>query len=166
MKKRSRVKVDNLVANNPEHDRNTIDPEQLKQERKVNRDTLYDALNPIQRKVLEVYSNRYRTTYQGKRVAFDEPGERDTPEIRRHNQFLAQQIRKRKEAKERLKQQDKIPRRKDGKKVFEEFCMEIYKNRKQEVMDSEDLKNIYNAANILEYENWLIYMFDEYTSSI
>jgi hypothetical protein len=35
--------------------------------------------------------------------------------------------------------------KKSGKKMFEEFCREAYKNRKQNIDDA-DMRNIFNAA--------------------
>ena len=34
----------------------------------------------------------YRTTAKGRKVQWDEPTEVDTPEVRRHNTFLAKQL--------------------------------------------------------------------------
>ena len=70
-------------------------------------------------RIQEIYrSAQYRTTASGRKVAFDEPGESDTPEVRRHNAFLAKQLQKR-DAKERLKTKGAVPTR-DGKPIFED----------------------------------------------
>lgn len=72
----------------------------------------------IQR-LLEIYrSSQYRTTTSGRKVRWDEPGEDDTPEVRRHNAVLAQQLQKKRESKERLKTKGAVPT-KNGKPIFE-----------------------------------------------
>ena len=48
--------------------------------------------------VLQRIQEIYRTTYSGRKVAWDEPSEDDTPEVRRHNAFLAQQLQKKRES--------------------------------------------------------------------
>ena len=60
----------------------------------------------------------YRTTAKGRKVQWDEPTEDDTPEVRRHNTFLAQQLQKKRDAKEHLKNKDAVPTR-NGKPIFE-----------------------------------------------
>jgi hypothetical protein len=64
---------------------------------------------------LEIY---HRTTASGRKVAWDEPSETDSPEIRRHNTFLAKQLQKKRESKDRLKSKGAVPTR-DGKAIFE-----------------------------------------------
>ena len=51
----------------------------------------------------------YRTTYSGRKVQWDEPGEDDTTEVRRHNAFLAQKLKQKRDAKERLKSKGAVP---------------------------------------------------------
>jgi hypothetical protein len=63
-------------------------------------------------------------------------------------------------ARERLKRKGAVPT-KSGKKLFEEFCREAYKNKKENIDDA-DLRNIYNAATQLEYDDWLWWIIDEY----
>jgi hypothetical protein len=46
-----------------------------------------------------------------------------------------------------------------GKKLFEEFCREAYRDRKQNIDDA-DMRNIYNAANSLSYEQWIWFVND------
>jgi hypothetical protein len=168
MKRRNRIKPDNLVANNPEHDRNSISPVEKRQETLAKIDTLYDALNPFQRKILEIYGSRYgyRQTASGRWRETDEPDE-DT-QLKQ-----ADAIRKKLQAKmtaqsrERLKRANKVPIRKDGRKVFEEFCEQAYKGRKRETtIDDAYLRNIFNAAQHLSYEKWIWFVNDEYSSHI
>lgn len=72
----------------------------------------------IQR-LLEIYRRKeYRTTASGRRVQWDEPGGSDSSDIRRHNAFLAKQLQKKRESKERLKSKGAVPTR-DGKPIFE-----------------------------------------------
>ena len=68
--------------------------------------------------VLQRIQEIYRTTYSGRKVAWDEPSEDDTPEVRRHNAFLAQKLQRKQDAKERLKTKGAIPTR-NGKPIFE-----------------------------------------------
>jgi hypothetical protein len=68
--------------------------------------------------VLQRIQEIYRTTYSGRKVAWDEPSEDDTPEVRRHNAFLAQQLQKKRESKDRLKNKNAVPT-KNGKPIFE-----------------------------------------------
>jgi hypothetical protein len=168
MKRRNRIKPDNLVANNPKHDRNSISPADKKQETLAKRDTLYDALNPFQWKILEIYGSKseYRKTASGRWREVDEPDE--------YSQLKqADAIRKKLQAKmtaqsrERLKRANKVPVRKDGRKVFEEFCEQAYKSRRQEkTIDDADLRNIFYAAQHLSYEKWIWFVNDEYSSRI
>ena len=60
----------------------------------------------------------YRTTAKGRKVQWDEPTEDDTPEVRRHNAFIAQKLQRKQDAKERLKTKGAVPTR-DGKPIFE-----------------------------------------------
>jgi hypothetical protein len=74
----------------------------------------------VLQRLLEIRrSNQYRTTSSGHRVQWDEPGERDSPEVRRHNAFLAQKLKQKRDAKERLKTKGIVPT-KQGKPIFEE----------------------------------------------
>jgi hypothetical protein len=78
-----------------------------------------DRTQVIQR-LLEIYrSSNYRTTSRGRKVAFDEPGEDDTPEVKRHNAFLAKKHQQKTDAKERLKSKGAVPT-KQGKPIFEQ----------------------------------------------
>ena len=67
-------------------------------------------------------------------------------------------------ARERLKKKGAVPT-KSGRRLFEDFCREAYKNRKQTIDDA-DIRNIYNAANHLSYEKWIWFVNDEYSSRI
>ena len=60
----------------------------------------------------------YRTTAKGRKVQWDEPTEDDTPEVRRHNAFLAKQLQKKRDAQQRLKTKGAVPTR-NGNPIFE-----------------------------------------------
>lgn len=101
---RKRSKVDNLVANNPEYDRRTKDPKEIKQDKKTNSDTLYDDLNPIQRKILEIYGGKYgyRQTASGRWRERDEP----SPDIEdKQNDYIRKSLQKKRatDGRDRLK---------------------------------------------------------------
>ena len=68
--------------------------------------------------VLQRIQEIYRTTAKGRKVQWDEPSESDTPEVRRHNAFLAQQLQKKRESKDHLMNKDAVPTR-NGKPIFE-----------------------------------------------
>lgn len=79
--------------------------------------------SPIRQKaldrLLEIYRrNEYRTTSSGRKVRWDEPGESDSAEIRRHNAILAKHLQKKRESKDRLKSKGAVPT-KNGKPIFE-----------------------------------------------
>ena len=60
----------------------------------------------------------YRTTAKGRKVQWDEPTEDDNPEVHRHNAFLAQKLKQKRDAKDRLKSKGAVPTR-NGKPIFE-----------------------------------------------
>ena len=68
--------------------------------------------------VLQRIQEVYRTTAKGRKVAWDEPTDDDTPDVRRHNAFLAQKLQRKQDSKERLKTKGAVPTR-DGKPIFE-----------------------------------------------
>ena len=68
--------------------------------------------------VLQRIQEIYRTTAKGRKVAWDEPAENNTPEVRRHNAFLAQKLQRKQDAKDHLKSKGAIPTR-NGKPIFE-----------------------------------------------
>jgi hypothetical protein len=153
------------VANNPRYDkvysvRNGMDAKALKDGED---NTLYGSMQSNFRKRLrEIYGGRYgvRQTASGRYREVDEP----TDEIQLKqadaiNKML--QNRKAASARERLKTKGAVPvRAASGKKLFEEFCREAYKGRKQNI-DNADMRNIYNAAKHLSYEKWIWFVNDE-----
>ena len=97
----------------------------------------------------EVYGGRYgyRQTASGRWRENDEPDERT--QLNQADAIRKKlQARKAAQSIERLKSGNKVPI-KSGKKMFEEFCREAYKNRKQNIDDA-DMRNIFNAAQHLQ----------------
>lgn len=167
MKRKNRIKPDNLVANNPEHDRNSISPAEKRQETLSKKDTLYDALNPLQRKILEIYGGRYgyrQTALDGRWRERDEPN--DDTQLKQAEYIRKQlQARQAKQSRDRLRRANKVPTRKDGRKVFEEFCREAGAERKisrKLNIKVADLENIYYSAQAIEYDIWIDFVMDEY----
>jgi hypothetical protein len=168
MKKRNRIKVDNLVPNNPEHDRDSISPAEKRERTRERNDTLYDELNLFQKKILEIYGGRYgyRQTASGRWRERDEPDE--NTQSKQADAIKKQlQVNKRAQSRDRLKTGNKVPIRKDGRKVFEEFCKQAYMNREQKTsINSTYFENIYNASQILEYPEWVNFILYEYKTTI
>jgi hypothetical protein len=108
-KKSSDPNIKHLVANNPEYDRATMDPEEVAAERRARKNTLYDS--------------SYRTA-QGHWKRRDEPGE---PRRTEYLKIDPDALRKQKQwdARQRLKKKDAVPTR-QGKKLFDEFMKEAY----------------------------------------
>jgi len=143
------------VPNNPRDNQKHIDKGEKKKEDDFNRENmLFD--NTLQR----ITSRR-------------EPGE---PIKTQHLSVDAKQfakdlkswkkINQQSAARERLKSKDAVPTRvATGKKLFEDFCREAYRN-KQHHIDDADLRNIFNAAQHLSYQQWLIFLSDEYAGTI
>jgi hypothetical protein len=52
-----------------------------------------------------------------------------------------------------------------GKKLFEQFCKEAHRNTKKNIDDA-DMRNIYNSAQHLSYEDWVLFVNDEYSGRI
>ena len=73
-------------------------------------------------RLLEAYRARqpgYRKTYRGHYAPRDEPGESDNnPEVKAHNAAIAKRFKTKRDARERLKNKDAVPK-KDGKPMFE-----------------------------------------------
>ena len=141
-------KIQYLVPNNPGYDRATKDPEEVAAERRAIKKTLYDS--------------SYRTA-AGHWKRRDEPDEaeqlRQSDRIRKHLLAKQQQA-----SRDRLKTKNAVPTKK-GKKLFDEFMREANQYRpskKQSQINTrslEDLRNLYNAASVLEFENWVLFTF-------
>jgi len=163
------------VANNPRYDkvysaRNGMDAKAI---RDGEDNTLYGSTEEAKERILkrlqEVYGSRRTAT--GVRVPRDEPTEpQKTQHLKVDKKQFAKDLafwKKRNQqsaARERLKNKDAVPM-KSGRRLFEDFCREAYENRKQTIDDA-DMRNIYNAANHLSYEQWIWFVNDEYSSRI
>jgi hypothetical protein len=95
---------------------------------------------------LEIY---HRTTASGRRVAWDEPTETDSPEIRRHNAFLAKQLQKKRDAKERLKTKGAVPTR-NGQPIFEND--KVTENMQQVLMS---FRRAYQSNRPMRFREWI-----------
>ena len=161
------------VPNNPRDNQLYIPKKDKKDEERFNKDMmLFDKKEQLD-KVVEAfrrYSNSNNTLQ--KVVSKHEPGEpkrteylkvdkdkfnKDMEFWKKRNQQSA--------ARERLKRKGAVPT-KSGKKLFEDFCREAYKNRTADNLNDADLRNIYNAATQLDYDKWLWWIMDEYSSRI
>ena len=113
-KESSESKIKHLVANNPEYDRATMDPEEVAAERRAIKNTLYDS--------------SYKTA-AGHWKRRDEPGE---PRRTEYLKIAPDALRKQKQwdARQRLKRKDAVPTR-QGKKLFEQFMKEANAHRPQ-----------------------------------
>ncbi len=109
-----------------------------------------DRTQVIQR-LLEIYrSSNFRTTSKGRKVTWDEPGEDDTPEVRRHNAFLAKKHQQRTDAKERLKSKGAVPT-KQGKPIFEQ-SEELDESIQQVLMS---LRRLYQSNRPMRFREWI-----------
>lgn len=154
-RKSIRNAVKHFVPNNPAFDK------EYNLDNGMDRDAFaYAKANTL----YDIFS-RYgtRRTASGKWRERDEPPE--------HIQLKqADMIRKQLQSKraaagrERLKAANKVPT-KSGAKLFEDFCREAYRNKKQNIDDA-NMRNIFNAAQHLSYEKWIWFVNDEYASRI
>ena len=86
----------------------------------------------------------FRTTASGRKVRFDEPPE--------HIQF-------KQAGREKLKASNKVPTR-AGKKLFEDFMKDCGRDatKTSSTKSRETMKNIYNAAQHIDFDKWLIFV--------
>jgi hypothetical protein len=154
----SKVSKSNLVANNPAYDRkynldNGMDKDAIAY---AKNNTLYDA---------RVSLNRIASKHEPFEPKKTEYLKVDKEKFKKNLDFWKSRNRTA-AAQSRLKRKgDGYVPKKSGKKMFEEFCLEAYKNRKQNIDDA-DMRNIYNAAQHLPYEKWIWFVNDEYGSRI
>ena len=151
IKARQLSKIQYLVPNNPGYDRATKDPEEVAAERRAIKKTLYDS------------SYRTATGHWKRR---DEPDEaeqlKQSDRIRKHLLAKQQQA-----SRERLKSKGVVPT-KQGKKLFDEFMKDANVQRPQQqstrlgirTRDLDEFRNLYNAASVLEFEKWIIFVRD------
>ena len=142
--KKKNPDIQHQVPNNPQADQQLTKGGHWdsKAEAQAKKNTLYDA---------------YRTAaWHWKRS--DEP---DEAEQFRQSDRIQQVLRaqRQKASRERLKTKNAVPTKK-GKKLFDEFMKEAtqYRPSNKRANDSakslEDLRNLYNAASALEFEQW------------
>jgi hypothetical protein len=146
------------VPNNPRDNELYVDKQERSSEKKFNKERMLfdkkeDTLNRIASK---------REPFEPKRTEYPKVDKKqfakDLEFWKKRNQQAS--------ARERLKKKNAVPvRAASGKKLFEEFCREAYKDRKQNIDDA-DMRNIYNSANSLSYEKWIWFVNDEYGSRI
>jgi hypothetical protein len=118
-------------------------------------------------KLQEIYAGRYgyRKTASGNWRERDEP---DEAEQDRQNDAIQKMLHTKKveQSKARLKAANKVPI-KAGKKMFEaktfkEFMLEAkkYSISKDESRYDDNIVNLYNAANSLDLDSWIIFVDD------
>lgn len=114
-----------------------------------------------------LYASSYRTA-AGHLKQNDEPSsDEQLRQSDRINQLLS--ARRKKEAQERLKSKGAVPT-KQGKKLFDEFMKEANSHRpskgksKINTRDLNDLQNAYNATSALDFDQWVIFMSDLFSS--
>ena len=140
------------IPNNPQDNQLYIDKKEKRDEAKFNRERM--LFDKVEDTLSRIISKR-------------EPGEprkTEYPKIDKKQFDKDMKVWKQRSqqalSRERLKRKGAVPT-KSGKKLFEEFCREAYKNKKENIDDA-DLRNIYNAATQLEYDDWLWWIIDEY----
>jgi hypothetical protein len=145
------------VPNNPRDNELYVDRKERSREKKFNKDSM-------------IFGSAKTESRYGYRTAAGHWKSRDEPDPdteMKQADAINKMMQKRKaaSARERLKNKGAVPvRATSGKKLFEEFCREAYKNRKHNI-DYADMRNIYNAANHLSYEQWIWFVNDEYSSN-
>lgn len=165
------------VANNPRYDRaysakNGMDAKAIKDGED---NTIYGSTQTARDKIIKRLQevSGYRRTASGNLVRRDEPSEPQKTEYLRVDkkqfdkdmEFWKRRTRQA-TGRERLKRKGAVPT-KSGKRLFEDFCKEAYKNRTQQTnIDDADLRNIYNAATQLDYDRWLWWIMNEYKGVI
>ena len=130
----------------------------------------YDALRDAYAEVCKEERHRpkflkeyggYRTTASGYRVDRDQPNksleDQQSDAIRRN-----QMIRDKKSALNKLKSKGAIPTKKDGKplKTFEEFRKDAKNPLEVKLTNknAEYLKQVYNSANALDYDKFVLFV--------
>lgn len=147
------------VPNNPRDNELYVDKKERSSEKKFNRDNVIFG------------STEKESRYGGYRTAAGHWKNRDEPDPdteMKQADAVNKMMQRRKAAagRDSLKTQNKVPTRvATGKKLFEQFCKEAYRNTKKNI-DDVDMRNIYNSAQHFSYEEWVWFVNDEYGSSI
>ena len=100
--------------------------------------------------VLQRIQEVYRTTAKGRKVRWDEPSESDSAEIHRHNAFLAKQLQKKRESKDRLKNKNAVPT-KNGKPIFE-GDLALTEDVQQVLMS---FRRLYQSNRPMRFRDWI-----------
>lgn len=146
------------VPNNPRDNQLYIDKKEMNKEKKFNKDMmLFDKTEDVLKKIVSKHEPGEPRKTEYLRV--------DKDKFNKSMEFWKKQNRQ-SAARERLKRKGAVPT-KSGRRLFEDFCKEAYKNRaRQTNINDADLKNIYNAATQLDYDKWLWWIMDEYKGVI
>jgi hypothetical protein len=153
------------VPNNPRDNKRYVDKKLKSQEDKFNRENM--LFGATEEKFLKLFRKIKTEGRYGYSTAAGHWKDRDEPDAakqERQADAINKMLQQKKAAvgKDRLKAQNKVPiRTATGKKLFEQFCKEAYKDNKT-VINHADIENIYNAARHLSYEKWLWFMWDTY----
>ena len=129
--------------------------------------------NRVSSRLQEIYGGRYgyRKTASGNWRERDEP---NAAEQDRQNDAIQKMLHRKKveQSKARLKAANKVPI-KGGKKMFEaktfkEFMIEAKKHSisKDKSRYDDDVVNLYNAANALNLDSWIIFVDEVIKSRI
>lgn len=140
------------VPNNPRDNELYIDKKDRSSEKKFNRDNMIFGST-------ESTLSRIASKHEPGEPKRTEYLKVDKDKFNKSMEFWKKQNQQ-SAARERLKKKGAVPT-KSGRRLFEDFCREAYKNRKQNIDDA-DMRNIFNAANHLSYEQWIWFVNDEY----
>ncbi len=147
------------VPNNPRDNELYVDKRERNSEKKFNKDNMIFGSTKNEGRY------GFRQTASGRWRDHDEPD--DSTQLKQAD-AINKMMQKRKAAtgRERLKNKGAVPVRVgSGKKLFEDFLCEALKSNNR-ITDNKDMRNLYNAANSLSYEQWLWFVNDEYSSRI
>jgi Fe-S cluster biosynthesis and repair protein YggX len=150
-------RIQHLVPNNPQADQ------------QLTSGSDWDQKVIAREKKKPLYDSAYKTA-SGHWKRRDEPDEaeqlKQSDRIRKHLLAKQQQA-----SRERLKSKGVVPT-KQGKKLFDEFIKEANAHRPSRgktrinTRDLNDLQNAFNAASALEFDKWVIFMNDLFSSRI
>ena len=146
------------VPNNPRDNELYVDKKDRSSEKKFNRDNMIFGST-------ESTLSRIASKHEPGEPKRTEYLKVDKDKFNKSMEFWKKQNRQ-SAARERLKRKGAVPT-KSGRRLFEDFCKEAYKDRTQQAnINDADLRNIYNAATQLDYQRWLIWIMDEYKGVI
>jgi len=159
--KKKKVPIQHLVPNNPQADQQLTGGNDwdAKAEAQARKKTLYDNIR-----------SGYYITNAGHWKQRDEPDEAE--QFRQSDRI--QQIpraQRQKASRERLKTKNAVPTRK-GKKLFDEFMLEANTHRPSKEKHNinfrnlNDMKNAYNAASALAFDQWVVFVNDLFDGRI